>query len=290
MCSPSDPPSPSSGFPASGSGGRAAARYLGRLAPTPTGLLHAGHASTFWTAFQRACTGGGSLALRIEDLDPRRCRNEFTLAAIEDLRWLGIDWEGEPVCQSRRRHLYLEAWRQLRDGGWIYPCRRSRKDVAAASHAPHHEEPVFPVAWRTEPGAGLAFPSPAGVNWRFRVPDGEILRFDDANLGTIERTAQKDFGDFVVWNRDDIPAYELAVVVDDLAMGITEVVRGEDLLTSTARQLLIIRALNGTPPRYFHCPLVLDSSGHRLSKRGGGMSIRELRAAGLTPGELLARK
>ena len=258
--------------------------YRGRLAPTPTGFLHIGHAATFWTAFQRA--SGGAITLRIEDLDPRRCRTEFVQAAIEDLRWLGISWDREPVFQSARRHLSLDAWRRLRDGGWIYPCRRSRKDVENAVQAPHHEEPLFPVAWRTSPDAACTFSSPDGVNWRFRVPD-ECISFHDENLGYVERVGQKDFGDFVVWNRENIPAYELAVVVDDLAMGITEVVRGADLLTSTARQLLIMRALDSSAPTFFHCPLLVDSSGRRLSKREGGLAIRNLRDSGLSPVDVL---
>ena len=262
--------------------------YRGRLAPTPTGFLHVGHAATFWTAFQRAA--GGSLALRIEDLDPHRCRKEFVQAAIDDLRWLGITWNGAPVFQSNRQHLYFQAWQRLRNGGWIYPCERSRKDVEAASHAPHHEEPIFPVAWRTRPSDGLGFSSPCGVSWRFRVPADETISFIDGNLGPIHRTGQKDFGDFVVWNRENIPAYELAVVVDDLAMGVTEVVRGADLLTSTARQAMILRALGASPPSYFHCPLMVDSHGRRLSKREGGLSIRDLRASGLSPAEVLAYK
>ena len=259
--------------------------YLGRIAPTPTGFLHVGHAATFRTAFERARAAGGSVILRIEDLDPHRCRPEFSLAAIEDLRWLGIEWDGEPVYQSGRREFYLDAWRRLRDGGWIYPCTRSRKDVAAASLAPHEEEPVFPPEWRRDPAESLSHESPAGVNWRFRVPDHRRIVFQDGNVGTVEKTCLRDFGDFVVWNRDDIPAYELAVVVDDAR--ITEVVRGADLLTSTARQILLHEALGQPPPRWFHCPLVCDASGQRLAKRSAGLSIRELRAAGHSPEALI---
>lgn len=261
-------------------------RYLGRLAPTPTGYLHAGHASTFWTAFQRARAAGGSLVLRIEDLDAARCREEFVAAAIEDLTWLGIPWEGEPIRQSARRDHYLAAWRALRDGGFIYPCHRSRKDVAAAPQAPHHEEPVFPAAWRSDVREALSYRSPGGVNWRFRVPDGRRIVFHDGFFGPVEKTALRDFGDFLVWNRDDIPAYELAVVVDDLP--ITEVVRGADLLTSTVRQILLHEALGQAPPLWFHCPLVRDATGRRLAKRAPGMSLRELRGLGCDPAELLA--
>lgn len=259
--------------------------YLGRIAPTPTGHLHAGHAATFWTAFQRARAAGGHVILRIEDLDSRRCRTEFALAAIEDLRWLGIEWDGEPVYQSARLEIYLAAWRRLRDGGWIYPCSHSRKDVAASTAAPHVEEPVFPPEWRTAPELALEHESPEGINWRFRVPDGRRICFHDGNFGPIEKTALRDFGDFVVWNRDNIPAYELAAAVDDAH--ITEVVRGADLLTSTARQILLHEALGQSSPRWFHCPLVRDASGQRLAKRSAGQSIRELRAAGRSPHEIL---
>jgi len=256
----------------------------GRIAPTPTGFLHLGHAATFWTAFRRTREAGGRVLLRIEDLDPRRCREEYVQAAIEDLRWLGIDWHGAPIFQSRRREHYLDAWRRLRDGGWIYPCPRSRKDTATL--APHEEEPVFPVAWRRDPAEARKHETPAGINWRFRVPDNRRISFEDGHFGFVEKTALHDFGDFLVWNRDDIPAYELAVVVDDA--GITEVVRGADLLTSTARQILLHEALGQSPPHWFHCPLVRDASGKRLAKRSAGLGIRELRAAGHSPDSLLA--
>ena len=259
--------------------------YLGRIAPTPTGHLHLGHAATFWTAFRRSREAGGRVILRMEDLDARRCRAEFVQAAVEDLRWLGIEWEGEPVFQSARRDVYLAAWRRLRDGGWIYPCKRSRRDVAASTTAPHEEEPLFPPEWRPGPESGRTAESPEGTNWRFRVPDGRRIRFHDGNLGAIERIALRDFGDFVIWNRDNVPAYELAVVVDDAQ--ITEVVRGADLLTSTARQILLHEALGQNVPRWFHCPLICDADGRRLAKRTAGLGLRELRARGCQPGDLL---
>lgn len=263
--------------------------YCGRVAPTPTGRLHAGHAATFWRAFQRAQEAGGAIRLRIEDLDTRRCRREFVEAALEDLRWLGIAWAGGVIFQSARRDVYLEAWRRLRDGGWIYPCRRSRREVAeAAALAPHGDEPVFPSAWRGDCAEAGAFEAPGGVNWRFRVPDGEVVGFVDGRVGRIERVAGREFGDFLIWNRDDVPAYELAVVVDDLAQGITEIVRGEDLLTSTARQILVARALGGELPPTFHTPLVAGPDGQRLAKRSGGMEIATLRAAGWTAADVLS--
>lgn len=261
--------------------------YRGRLAPTPTGYLHLGHAATFWTAFERAREARGTLVYRTENLDPRRCKPEFADAAMEDLRWLGISWDEGPVEQSKRREFYLAAWRRLKEAGFLYPCARSRKDVAEAALAPHEEESIFPVEWRTSADEAENFSAPGGVNWRFRVPEGEVLSFVDGALGEVVRTGQRDFGDFLVWNREDVPAYELAVVVDDIAMGITEVVRGEDLLTSTARQLLLYRALGAEPPRFFHCPLVRNAEGRRLAKRDAAMSLRALREAGWTPEEVL---
>jgi len=264
--------------------------YRGRIAPTPTGFLHRGHAATFRTAFERARAAGGALVFRMEDLDAQRCKLLYAQAALEDLRAIGLAWqEGPdvggphaPYVQSQRRDYYLAAWRQLKDGGFIYPCTRSRKDVQAASLAPHaeNEDPIFPTAWRAAPEAAHAYAAPAGVHWRFRVPDGEFVRFVDALQGAQAFTAGQDFGDFVVWRNDDVPAYELAVVVDDNAMGITEVVRGADLLKSTARQLLLYAALALKAPAFCHCPLVCGADGKRLSKRAGADAIRAVLARG----------
>jgi glutamyl/glutaminyl-tRNA synthetase len=272
--------------------------YRGRLAPSPTGLLHLGHARTFWIAAQRAIANRGTLILRNEDLDSQRSRPEFIHAMIEDLRWLEIDWSEGPDCggpcgpysQSERRGFYLEAWRRLRAGGFLYPCVCSRKDLAQSASAPNdaEDEPVYPGTCRERKNLG-AVEEPAGVNWRFRVPDGEAIEFADLNLGRQRYVAGKnfDFGDFLVWRRDDVPAYQLAVVVDDAAMEITEVVRGADLLKSTARQLLLMRALGYTSrgsavPSYFHCDLVQDAAGMRLAKRSDALSIRHLRESGMS--------
>lgn len=259
--------------------------YRGRIAPTPTGHLHLGHAATFFQAHHRAREADGEIFLRVEDLDPLRCKEEFTRDAMEDLRWLGLDWDGEAVIQSTRRGLFLNAWKKLRDAGFIYPCRRSRREISTL--APHEEEPVFPIAWRSPVEDARSFADPAGVNWRFKVPDSRKVHFTDGYFGDVSKTTLTDFGDFLIWNRDDIPAYELAVVVDDIAMGITEVVRGADLLTSTARQILLYEALGAESPSWYHCPLVCDSQGNRLAKRTGGLSIRDLRAQGKTPAQIL---
>jgi glutamyl-tRNA synthetase len=265
--------------------------YRGRIAPTPTGELHVGHASTFVTAWRRAEAAGGAVVLRIEDLDPLRCRPEYAAAAIEDLAWLGVRWTEGPHYQSRRRAVFLDAWRALRDAGVVYPSAVSRKELRDAAHAPHEDEdaePLFPPSLRPAPGAGRDAASPAGIVWRFRVPDGEVVRFVDARHGPQAFTAGVDFGDFIVWRKDDVPAYELAVVADDVAMGITEVVRGADLLRSTARQLLVYRALGAEPPAWCHVPLVRDAEGRRLAKRAGALAVRALRERGLTPAEVLA--
>lgn len=273
-------------------------RYRGRIAPSPTGLLHLGHARTFLIAAERATQAGGVLIFRNEDLDPERCRPEFVSAMFEDLRWLGIDWNEGPDCggphrpysQSERRELYLAAWKQLRDEGFIYPCTCSRKELAQAASAPNDldDEPVYPGKCRGRTDAS-SFEKPAGVNWRFRVPDGEEISFADLHLGPQSYVAGRDFGDFVVWRRDDVPAYQLAVVTDDHAMGVTEVVRGADLLKSTARQLLLYRALGVNAPQFYHCELVRDDSGVRLAKRHDALSIRRLRESGLSAEEVRKR-
>jgi glutamyl-tRNA synthetase len=187
-----------------------------------------------------------------------------------------------------RRNWYLDAWRELRNGGWIYPCTCSRKDLAEAAGAPHemNDEPMYPGKCR---GKISKADAPAGVNWRFRVPDGRSIRFEDGGQGVQEYLAGRDFGDFVVWRRDDVPAYQLAVVVDDAAMEITEVVRGADLLKSTARQILLFEALGVRPPSWYHCDLVADDAGVRLAKRHDAMSLRKLREAGTSPEQVKER-
>jgi glutamyl/glutaminyl-tRNA synthetase len=254
---------------------------------------------TFWRAQERARAAGGKLVLRIEDLDLARCRPEFRDAIVEDLKWFGLTWDegpdagGEfaPYIQSERRAFYFEAWEKLRAGGFIYPCRCSRKDVMEAALAPHdeHEEPIYPGTCRSSPGTIHEATTPAGTNWRFRVPDGEEMQYVDLRIGERRSVAGKDFGDFIVWRKDDVPAYQLAVAVDDSAMEITEVVRGEDLLLSTFRQLLIYRALNLPQPQFYHAPLILDESGKRLAKRHAALSLKALRESGAKPEELRQR-
>jgi glutamyl-tRNA synthetase len=273
--------------------------------------VHIGHARTFATAWRRAREAGGALVMRMEDLDRDRSKAEYAEAAFEDLRWLGMDWDegpdlgGEfaPYAQSERSEVYLAAWRRLREGGCVYPCRCSRKDLAAAVSAPHEgagpgqdadDEPLYPGTCRpSHTGEGVFEISgemangPGGLNWRFRVPDGEVIEFEDGNLGRQRFVVGVDFGDFLVWRRDGVPSYQLACVADDAAMRITEVVRGADLLKSTARQILLNRALGFADPKWFHCELSVDEQGRRLAKRHDALSIRELRRRGMTAAEII---
>jgi glutamyl-tRNA synthetase len=271
-----------------------------------------GHARTFWTAQARARQRDGVLILRNEDLDPERSKSQFLHDLIEDLQWFGFRWQEGPDCggpftpysQSQRRRFYVEAWDTLWRQGLVYPCQCSRRDVQNASQAPHgaDDEPMYPGTCRDNAGlrslsenwmpsltarrADQLREMPVRLNWRFRVPDGETIEFKDGRLGPQYFTAGQDFGDFVLWRHDDVPSYQLAVTVDDALMKMTEVVRGADLLVSTARQLLLYRALGYAPPEFFHCELMTDQQGVRLAKRHDSFSLRSLRAAGQTPEEL----
>ena len=245
-------------------------------------------------AAERARAARGTLVLRNEDLDRARTRPEFVSAFITDLHWLGLEWQegpdiggpAGPYDQSGRLPQYRAAFEQLRRLGQVYPCTCSRRDIESTLSAPHaaDDEPVYPGTCRhrsTEPPPGSA-----RVSWRFRVPDAVPIRFVDGAVGPQESVAGRDFGDFVVWRHDDLPSYQLACVVDDAAMGITEVVRGADLIRSTARQLLLYDAFGWVPPSFFHCPLMTDEHGVRLAKRHGALSLRSLREAGRDPSSL----
>lgn len=271
--------------------------YRGRLAPSPTGHLHLGHARTFWIAQERAHAAGGTLILRNDDLDHTRCKPEFVAAMYEDLKWFGFSWtEGPdlggphaPYSQSERTPLYRGALDRLRANNLIYPCTCSRKDIAAAIRAPHAEEddePLYPGTCRNRILSPPDLNTSPRISWRFRVPDGETISFTDRNLGPQSFVAGKDFGDFVVWRPDGVPAYQLACVVDDAAMQITEVVRGADLLKSTVRQLLLYRALKLNTPSFYHCALMTDETGQRLAKRHDALSLKALRNCGKLPEDL----
>jgi glutamyl-tRNA synthetase len=279
----------------------AAKPYRGRIAPSPTGHLHMGHARTFWRAQSRARAANGVLVLRNDDLDRVRCKAQFIEAMREDLRWFGFVWQEGPDCggpfgpysQSERYPLYEAALNKLREKRLVYPCVCSRKDVQAAATAPHamDDEIVYPGTCRPENlHSTLPASTPdARAHWRFRVPDGEAVAFVDGRLGAVQFVAGRDFGDFIVRRSDGVPSYQLACVVDDDAMRISEVVRGEDLLMSTARQLLLYRALDLQAPAFFHCPLLCDEQGQRIAKRHAALSLRTLRVAGNSP-EALRRE
>jgi len=226
------------------------------------------------------------LILRNEDLDRDRVRSEYVTGMVDDLRWLGIRWtEGpdvggpfDPYNQSERLAKYAEPLERLRRSGLVFACTCSRKDIAQAIGAPQggDDEPLYPGTCRARYDPAII----ARCAWRFRVPDGEQIQFVDVNLGPQSFVAGRDFGDFTLWRPDGVPAYQLACVVDDHAMGITEVVRGADLLMSTARQLLLYRALGWTPPSFFHCPVVTDERGMRMAKRHDSLSLSVLRNCG----------
>jgi len=273
---------------------------IGRLAPSPTGLLHLGHARTFFIAHQRARAANGTLYLRDEDIDPQRSRPEFAAAMREDLFWLGLTWDAE-LRQSDRLPLYLAALQQLLAAGLAYPCSCSRRDLALSTHAPHEDpaaesddEPLYNN--RCRPAAFTTTSFLPNTNYRFRTPDHIPVSFTDLHSGPQTFTTSIDFGDFLIWrkpltsNPSDIglPSYQLACVVDDALTHITEVVRGRDLLKSTARQILLQQALHYPTPAYFHCDLMRDSNGVRLAKRHDALALRTLRANGLSPADILA--
>jgi glutamyl-tRNA synthetase len=256
-----------------------------RFAPSPTGDLHLGGAWTAlasWVLARREA--GGTHVLRIEDLDPLRVVAGSEVRIEEDLRWLGLDWDEEPVRQSARGARYEEAIAALADQGLVYACDCSRAEIARAASAPHAgEETVYPGTCRDrDPGRVMKRP-PA---LRVRVPGGTVA-CDDGAMGRVEQDLARDVGDFVVRRADGAFAYQLAVVVDDRATGITDVVRGADLLSSVPRQIWLARALGEEPPRFTHVALVVAPDGARLEKRTGGVTVRELRAAGVSAEHIL---
>lgn len=261
---------------------------VGRLAPSPTGALHLGNARTFLLAWLSARSRGGTLLLRIEDIDGPRVKPESTAQAIEDLRWLGLDWDGEPVAQSARLERYRAAADRLVAQGCAYPCVCTRSEIEEAASAPHEagdDGPVYPGTCRGR-FADLAQARAATGRepaLRFRV-DVAAVPFDDDFAGAQQGRVR---GDFVVQKRDGGPAYQLAVVVDDAAQGVTEVLRADDLLPSTPRQLLLYDALGLPAPRFVHVPLVVGADGLRLAKRHGDTSLRAFRQAGVASERLV---
>lgn len=252
--------------------------YRGRIAPTPSGFLHLGHARTFRIACERARLFGGKIVLRIEDIDSQRTRQIYKDQIIPDLKKAGITWdEGDdiggdfgPYTQSNRLNFYKEAFFKLLKKNLIYPSFESRAQIRALSKAPcaksgdFEPEAIFPLSLRPK---SFEMPqNPLLCNWRFKVPQDRVVEFEDKLAGHQRFVGQVDFGDFLVWRKSGEPSYELAVVADDIAMQISEVVRGRDLLLSTARQILLYEAFEAEIPYFAHCPLLLDASQKKLSK------------------------
>jgi glutamyl-tRNA synthetase len=249
-----------------------------RFAPSPTGDLHVGGAWAALASWVWARRSGGRSLLRIEDIDRPRVVRGSRERIEEDLRWLGLDWDEEPVLQSERTPAYEAALARLSASGLVYPCDCSRVEVARVASAPHEgEERVYPGTCRDrDPGRPMKRP-PA---LRARLPD-ERVSYDDLVVGRVEQELAREVGDFVLRRGDGVFSYQLAVVVDDLAMGITDVIRGADLLGSTPRQIWLARVLGASPPRYGHVPMVVASDGSRLQKRTPGSVLRDLRERGV---------
>jgi glutamyl-tRNA synthetase len=264
-----------------------------RLAPSPTGALHLGNARTFLVNWLLARQRGWKIILRIEDIDGPRIKRGADQQLIEDLKWLGLDWDEGPIYQSGRLSLYKSTIEQLSRDGLAYPCTCSRKEVEAAASAPHAEDgaAVYPGTCRGKYSSIREAESVSGraPALRFRAPD-EIIEFDDEFAGRQRFDAARHLGDFVIAKADGTPAYQLAVVVDDAAMGITDIVRGDDLLDSTPRQIMLYRALGMASriPRYHHLPLVVGPDGLRLAKRHGDSRLRFYRDHGVSPKSVLA--
>lgn len=258
--------------------------WTGRLAPSPTGLLHLGHARSFLVAWLSARSSGGRVVLRMEDLDPRRSSRELAAAALRDLEWLGLDWDGPVHYQSEHREELWEGAEELLERGLAYPCVCTRREVAEAVSAPHGATPVYPGTCRDrfdslEEARRKSGREPA---LRFRVPRGEV-RVEDALSGEFFQDVAAEVGDFPITSRDGQVAYQLAVVLDDARQGVTEVLRGEDLLESTPRQALLIEDLFLERPRWAHVPLVTDGAGRRLAKRRDSLALASLAARGVAP-------
>lgn len=262
--------------------------YVGRLAPSPTGALHLGNVRTFMIAYLRARQAGGKLIMRMEDLDHPKDKPGAAKGAIEDLRWLGFEWD-EEYTQSERIDLYRDAAKKLIEKGFLYPCICSRKDVENAQSAPHAGEQLFyPGTCRGRFSSWEeALEYKREPCWRFKVEPNTNISFVDNFAGAYTQAIDKVLGDFPVARDKDGAGYTLAVVVDDLAMGVTEVVRGDDLLAATPAQILISHALCARELEYCHVPLVVGPDGKRLAKRHGDTRVAVFREVGVRPEKLL---
>jgi glutamyl-tRNA synthetase len=268
----------------------------GRLAPSPTGGLHLGHARTFLIAWMAARHNGARVILRIEDLDSSRVRADSIATALADLRWLGLDWdEGPdvggpcaPYTQSERLPLYEEALNLLIASESVYPCTCTRADIERAALAPHAEDegPIYPGTCAHRSASDACALGDQPFAWRFRVPAGPIS-WNDLYLGRVELDPSLMGGDFIVARHSVGYSYQLAVVADDAAMGISQVIRGIDLVPSTPRQILLYGVLGLRVPAFGHVALAVDADGRRLAKRDGSLKLATLRTAGVDPGLLV---
>ncbi len=256
-----------------------------RLAPSPTGALHLGNARTFLINWAMARQAGWQVVLRIEDLDGPRIRANAAEEAIETLTWLGLDWDSGPFFQALDTTPYVSALRQLIAAGQAYPCRCTRSQIAAASEAGEHDL-RYPGTCRPElnspPPSSEAIDEP-GTAWRVVTPDKPIA-FVDQFVGSQLRNPQQEIGDFLITTKGGPPSYQLAVVVDDARQGVNRVVRGDDLLSSTPRQILLYRLLDlGPLPEYTHLPIIVGPDGRKLAKRHGDSRLASYRERGVTP-------
>jgi glutamyl-tRNA synthetase len=266
------------------------AKLVGRLAPSPTGAQHVGNARTYLIAWLSMRSRGGRLVLRIEDIDSPRTKPGAIDLLLRDLDWLGLNWDAGPFIQTQRLRHYEAALDQLRQHELVYPCTCTRGDIERSASAPHseheHEGPVYPGTCAARRAADIQKLAGATFAWRYRLPVATPA-FEDGFAGDITLDLHQLGGDFVVWKSAGTPAYQLAVVVDDADMGVTEVIRGDDLVPSTPRQLLLYRALGLPAPRFVHVPLVVGPDGRRLAKRHGDTRLSTLRQAGVQPERLL---
>ncbi|MFK8112683.1 MAG: tRNA glutamyl-Q(34) synthetase GluQRS [Rubripirellula sp.] len=267
----------------------------GRFAPSPTGAQHLGNARTYLLAYWSARSRGENLVLRIEDVDSPRVKSWAVQQAIDDLSWLGIDWDegpdvggpNGPYVQTERRELYRTALSRLIESNRVFPCTCTRKDIAEAGSAPHfdHEPAIYPGTC-SEWQDGDVLPESGSFSWRFRVGHDPI-EFDDVVLGAQRCVPTEALGAFPITQKNGEPSYQLAVVIDDAGMGVTEVVRGNDLVASTYRQIELYQALGLAIPRFAHVPLVLGADGRRLAKRHGDTRISQYREQGLQPEQIV---
>lgn len=271
-------------------------KVVGRLAPSPTGAQHVGNARTFLLAWLSSRSQGGRLILRMEDIDSPRIKPGAAQQAIEDLQWLGLDWDEGPdaggpqfsYVQTERVALYDRALQQLKERELVYPCTCSRSEVAAAASAPHvgQEGPRYPGTCAANRAATANELTPGTFAWRLRTSD-QTRTFHDGVAGEVHCNVQAELGGFVIAKADGTPAYQLAVVVDDHDMGVTEVVRGDDLLSSAFRQLELYDLFGWQPPRFIHVPLVIGEDGRRLAKRHGDTRLATFRAAGVRSEQII---